>query len=98
MRYKRTQVYLDPEDHRWLSEEAERRSISLTALLREIVSMFSRSIRPPMQRNFDSIIGIGPDEPSDWAREEEEYRGEYLDELYEKKMGRNAKPTSKRSR
>jgi hypothetical protein len=89
MRYTRTQVYLDPDDHRRLVDEARARGISLAALIREIVSEFTRG-RRRASSSFDSIIAIvKTGEPSDIARFQDEYMREALERRLAKKMGRD---------
>lgn len=88
MPYQRTQIYLDPDDHRRLREEAHRRGLSLAALLREIVRerLTPRSVHDPV--GFDALIGIvDAGEPTDVARHEEDYKREALDARYRQKMG-----------
>lgn len=77
MEYQRTQIYLDPEDHRKLKEEAHARGISLAALLREIAGAHVSERAPAYgsMKSWDAIIGIaGGGEPSDIGRYEEEYK------------------------
>ena len=77
MKYQRTQVYLDPDDHRKLREEAQRRGISLAAVLREIAGAHVRESSAPYrtEKSWDALIGIcGEGEPSDIARYEDEYK------------------------
>ena len=87
MRYVRTQIYLEPDDHRRLSDEAHARGLSLTALIREIVSGFVRGNAPLRPEGFASIIGIIDGEPTDFVRDEELYREAWADRRYRKKMG-----------
>ena len=87
MRYTRTQIYLDPDDHRWLTEEARARGISLTALIREIVTRFARDATPPRPRGFASLIGVVEGEPSDVARRGRTYRDAAIDRRLSKKLG-----------
>lgn len=90
MRYQRTQIYLDPEDHRRLTEEAAARGISLAALLREIASAHVREEAPVYgQKSIEAIIGIatgGP--PSNIAGNKKEYLADAAEWLYWKKMGK----------
>lgn len=105
MKYQRTQVYLDPADHRALKAEATRRNISLAALLREIAGAHvAREAAPPYgEKSWDAIIGIcGAGEPSDIGRYEDEYKREMwekkareVEEQIEKALG-PAKPRRRR--
>ncbi|MEX2394374.1 MAG: CopG family transcriptional regulator [Actinomycetota bacterium] len=90
MRYMRTQIYLDPADHRMLTEEAQQRGISLTALIREIVRQFTVERRPTRPRGVESLIGFAQGEPTDIAREERSYREAALDGRRRKKLGEPA--------
>jgi hypothetical protein len=77
MKYQRTQIYLDPDDHRKLRQEAAERGISLAALLREIAGAHVREASAPYrsEKSWDAIIGIDDsDEPSDIALHEEDYK------------------------
>jgi hypothetical protein len=56
MQFKRTQIYLEPDHHRALLEEARARGISLAALLREIVSAWTAG--PPSPAGYDALIGV----------------------------------------
>ena len=84
MTFIRTQIYLDPDDHRALVEEAEKRGTSLTGLLREIVGLWLARDEPP--RGFDAIIGIVDGEPTDIATKGREYMDEAMKHLYERKV------------
>jgi hypothetical protein len=91
MRYQRTQIYLDPEQHAKLVAEARERGISLAALLREIVTGHVEEKAPAYDaRSWDAIVAIGGDEgePTDIALYKDQYIGEAMDLVYEKKMGR----------
>lgn len=88
MKYQRTQIYLEPEDHRKLCEEARRRGVSLAALLREVVGSHLREQSVPSgPPSFDAIVGVA-DLPSatDVARDEVAYRDEALAARYRKKV------------
>lgn len=85
MRYQRTQVYLDPEEHRRLVKEARERGLSLAALIREIVSEHVRERTAPYEtKGFDAIIGIAGDDkgPTDVAEHIDKYLGEALEARY----------------
>ena len=91
MSYTRTQVYLEPEDHRRLSERAKKEGKPLTALLREIVADYLR--RDPegdAVRGFDAIVGIAGDgDETDVAHDEREALRDARDERARKKLGRD---------
>lgn len=90
MKYTRTQIYLEPDDHRALLEEAKERGISLAALLREIVANDrARRAGPPRAKGFEPLFGVvtgGP--PSDIARDEDAYKQEAAAQRIAKKTGR----------
>lgn len=88
MTYQRTQIYLEPDDHRRLLEEARARGISLASLLREIVARHLQQKGTPVQKSFDALIGI-VDAPgsTDVARDRMAYRSEALETRYRRKMG-----------
>ena len=89
MKYQRTQIYLDPGEHKELLGEAASRGTSLAGLVREIVASHLREKSAVYgAKKFDAIIGIASaDEPTDVAAHEEEYRGEALEARYRKKIG-----------
>ena len=90
MRYQRTQVYLQPEAHRSLVEEARSRGLSLTGLLREIVTLHVRErVEAYRPKGLEAIIGVaGKGEPTNVAREQNELLGDALETRLEKKLGR----------
>ena len=91
MRYKATQIYLDPADNARLMEEARRRGMSFAALLREIASSHVAERAPAYDaKGWDSIEWTEGD-PTDVVSERETYEAEAADVLYEKKMGRSGK-------
>ena len=93
MKYIRTQIYLDPEEHRRLTAEAKAKGISLAALIREIAAGHTAE-RSALydKKGWDSLIGsAGSGEPTDIARFKDQYLAEAMDQLYEKKMGRAPK-------
>jgi len=56
----RTQISLEPEQHRLLGEEARRRGISLAALIRGLIDEHLRSRGPsPSEDPLDALVGIG---------------------------------------
>lgn len=74
MQYVRTQIYLEPEQHRWLKAEAHRRGLSLAHLLRQLVH---EALDPPRPRgDLNELIGLwdsGERGGSDVARHKDEY-------------------------
>ena len=104
MRYQRTQIYLQPEAHRLLVEEARGRGLSLTGLLREIVTLHVRErVEAYRPRGLEAIIGIaGKGEPTNVARDQDEMIADALDARLDKKLGRRQadarRPRSKGAR
>jgi ribbon-helix-helix CopG family protein len=88
MQYKPTQVYLDPEDHARLKAEAQRRGLSLAALIRELTSSVVGERAPPYgAKTWDSITAISDgNEATDIAREGQSYVDEAAEALFAKKM------------
>ena len=98
MRYKPTTVYLDPEDHARLKEEAAARGISLAQLMREISAAHARESAPGYgDKDWDGLIGVASTtgRVRD-AERHDEVLGEAMDETDEKKSGR-AHPRRPRS-
>ncbi|MEX2375080.1 MAG: CopG family transcriptional regulator [Dehalococcoidia bacterium] len=93
MRYQRTQVYLDPEDHRRLRKEARERGVSLTALLRQIVSAHVSERAPAYEpKSFDAITGIVDlGEPTNIVDNWDAEMAKAMHARYEKKMGKASK-------
>jgi hypothetical protein len=100
MAYQRTQIYLDPDEHRRLVAEARERGLSLAALLRDIVSEHvSERAAPYETRSFDPIVGVaGRDRPGDDAAHVREAMDEVLEAREQKKMGRREAGTRGRKR
>ncbi len=94
MPYVRTQIYLDPDDHRRLSDEAHARGMSLTALIRQIVSGFTRGTGPLRPEGLSALIGIADGEPTDIARDEKEYKRAASEARLRRKLGNDGRPSS----
>lgn len=60
--YQRTQVYLDPDDHRRLKEQAARRGVSLTTVVREAVDRYV------VEDPADVETPLRPDVEAWWSR------------------------------
>jgi hypothetical protein len=78
---QRTQIYLEPEQHRALIEEAAKRRVSLAELMRQIVAAHLeqpgvRSVGPEVYRR---IIGLGASGNSDVAERHDDYLAEALE-------------------
>jgi hypothetical protein len=90
MTFQRTQIYLDPEQHRRLSEEAAARGVSLAALLRDMVGKHLDSRGAPAgHKSFDAITAIvDRDAPSDLVGDWDAAMSEAMQERYRKKTGK----------
>lgn len=99
MKYHRTQILLDAEEHRRLLREAAERGISLAAYVREIVA--SRATEPAVPyetRSWDGlfdIVSAGPDE--EFADLDAEI-GEAFDAEYQRDTGRTGPTRAKTPR
>lgn len=78
MRYVRTQVYFDREQHDRLLQEAKRRGISLAELLRRIVDQHLHAHPKPPREAYLSIVGIAEDAARDVSVQHDRYLGESL--------------------
>lgn len=59
MPYQRTQIYLDPEEHRRLLNEAAERGLSLAEYLRRIIGSRAGEPKPAYaERSFDGIFNL----------------------------------------
>lgn len=81
MKYTRTQVYLDPDQHRSLWEEARNRGVSLAELVRQIVQRHFEqqdhaSVRP--KETYMKIVGLGSSGKKDVSARHDAYLGEAL--------------------
>lgn len=71
MALKRTQIYLEPEQHRLLKREAEAKGISLAELLRQMAWDHLRS--EPTHKDFLSIVALGRSGKIDVSEEHDRY-------------------------
>ena len=95
MTFQRTQIYLDPEQHRKLIEEASSRGVSLAALLRDLVQTHLESRETPGgEKTFDSITAIVDlDVSTDLVGDWDAAMSQAMKDRYRKKTG-----TAKRGR
>ncbi|SHJ27859.1 CopG family transcriptional regulator [Desulfofundulus thermosubterraneus] len=78
---QRTQIYLHPDQHRALLNEARRKGISLAELIRQIVSehLERRGGRKAPKEAFLRIIGMGASGRNDVSERHDYYLAEALD-------------------
>ena len=69
----RTQISLEPEQYRRLGEEARRRQISLSALIRRMVDEYFGNKGPLEEDPFEAIVGIGTGTGEPVGREHNRY-------------------------
>jgi hypothetical protein len=87
--YQRTQIYLDPEQHRKLVDEAAARGTSLAALLREVVGEhLEERAGAGDRKTFEAITAIVDlDHPTDLVGEWDRTMAEAMEARYRKKTG-----------
>jgi hypothetical protein len=74
MKLKRTQIYLEPEQHSLLKREANRRGISLSELIRRLVGEHFEHNHSGEEA--PSIVDLGGSGKSDIAENHDRYLGE----------------------
>jgi hypothetical protein len=65
----RTQISLEPDQHRLLGEEARRRGLSLAALIRTLVDQHLARAEPPPEDPLEALVGIGKGGGDPFGRE-----------------------------
>ena len=81
MGYVRTQIYLDPSDHRRLKREAGRKDLSLAALVRELVADYLAGDSEEQRFTKDdymSIVGLGESSDASGSSDHDRHLGEAL--------------------
>ncbi|MFO8034336.1 MAG: CopG family transcriptional regulator [Candidatus Bipolaricaulota bacterium] len=71
MSLKRTQIYLEPEQHRLLKEEAKAKGVSLAELLRQVARNYLH--QEPRREDFGRIVGLGKSNVDNAAEEHDRY-------------------------
>ncbi len=75
----RTQVYLEPEQHRWLRDEAKELDVPMTELLRQIIDEHVRERRRvPSASAFMRIVGLGESNVDDVSERHDDYLAEEI--------------------
>ncbi|MDI6631694.1 MAG: CopG family transcriptional regulator [Bacillota bacterium] len=78
---QRTQIYLYPEQHRALLDEAAKKGVSLAKLIRQIVTEhLNRQARPAAttKETYLRIVGIGASGKADISERHDHYLAEVL--------------------
>lgn len=79
MGYARTQIYLDPRDHRALLNEAHDRGVSLAELIRRIVHEHLQgqsSPRPSRAEAYAALIGLGASGQREISEQHDDFIGQ----------------------
>jgi len=71
---KRTQIYLEPEQHRLLKQEAAAKGVSLAELLRQLARDHLHT--EPQREDFARIVGLGRSGVADTSEDHDRYIGE----------------------
>lgn len=99
MTYQRTQIMLDPEEHRRLIAEAAERGISLAEYLRRIIaSRTSESAVPYAMRSFEGLFNALDSGAKDTVEHMDEEAGAAFDEELRRSLTRRTRarpPASK---
>lgn len=76
---KKTMMYLPEEMHDFLSEEAERRGVSMAEVAREAIAEYRARTEAPPKYDLDAFIGIidEPGGPTDDVDHIDEIMAEY---------------------
>jgi len=78
---RRTQIYLEPEQHRALMQESAKKGVSLAGLIREIVADYlNRGKRPgkPGKEIYMGLVGLGQSGLGDVSERHDYYLAEAL--------------------
>lgn len=74
MSLKRTQIYLEPEQHKLLKREAAAKGISLAELLRQLAKEHLH--KEPQREDFARIVGLGRSGVADVSEDHDRHIGE----------------------
>ena len=97
MAYQRTQIYLDPEEHRRLVREAGERGLSLTEHLRRVIG--ARAHEPPVAYDvhaWDGLFALA-DAASSPSGDTDDEAAQAFEEEHERSL-RRRRTTSRASR
>jgi len=76
MAFVRTQVYLTPEQHTSLKEEAQKQGVSLAGFLRRVVDEYLHQAKP--KEEFMKIVALGRSGRRDVSEKHDKYLAEAL--------------------
>lgn len=77
MAFVRTQVYLTPEQHTSLKEEARKHGVSLAEFLRQVVDEYLHQAKP--KDEFMKIVALGQSGLHDVSEKHDKYMAEALE-------------------
>lgn len=79
-RMRKTMMYLPEDMHDFLSEEADRRGVSMAEVAREAIAEYRARAETPRTTNYMAIVGViddADDGITDYATRIDEYLAEY---------------------
>jgi hypothetical protein len=77
----RTQIYLAPEQHKSLKQEAAKKGVSFTQLIREILTAYlkqNEGLEKPAGEIYMGLVGLGQSGLSDVSTRHDDYLTEAL--------------------
>jgi hypothetical protein len=97
MRFQRTQIYLDPEEHRRLLAEAAERGLSLAEHLRRVIGARTGEPAIPYDaRSFDGIFDLINSGHKDTVEHMDEEVGLAFEEEFQRDTAPQAQPAARR--
>ena len=78
MQFVRTQIYLEPQQHQYLKDEAHRRGMSLAKLLRQLVDDAVGT--PHRGGDLTGLIGLGRSRGGDIGSHKDEYIAQAIEQ------------------
>jgi len=71
MSIRKIELFLEIDQYRWLNKEAERKGISFSEFVAQILP--GKSARKPAKRDFLGIVGLGRSGRKDISRNHDKY-------------------------
>ncbi|MCA1833753.1 MAG: hypothetical protein ABR548_09025 [Actinomycetota bacterium] len=97
MAFKRTQIYLDPEEHRRLLREAAERGLSLTEYLRRVIAQRTAEQRVTYDATaWDGIFNLGNSGLKDAVEDMDKEVAEAFEAEYKRSLNRPATKSRQR--